>query len=97
MSQSLASKIGQRAEAESALRSVEERYRLASRATNDAIWDWDFSTDHVLWNEAIERTYGYSPADVGPTGDWWIGHIHPDDRSGVAEELESAVKAGRGK
>ena len=87
----LRAEIGQRAEAESALRSVEERYRLASRATNDAIWDWDFSTDHVLWNEAIERTYGYSPADVGPTGDWWIGHIHPDDRDRVAHGIHEAI------
>ncbi len=66
--------------AEQALRETEERYRLASRATNDAIWDWDLATNHVLWNEALGEAHGYAPDVVEPTGDWWIGHIHPDDR-----------------
>ena len=40
--------------AEQVLRETEERYRLAARATNDAIWDWDLTTNLVLWNEALQ-------------------------------------------
>ena len=30
------------------LQESQERYRLAARATNDAVWDWDLATNHVL-------------------------------------------------
>jgi PAS domain S-box-containing protein len=35
--------ITSRKQAEEGLRQTEERYRLAARATNDAIWDWNLS------------------------------------------------------
>lgn len=77
--------------AEDAVREVQERYRLAARATNDAIWDWDFATNHVTWNEALEVHYGYTPDDVVPTGDWWVEHIHPDDRERIDVSIHAAI------
>ena len=73
------------------LRSIEERYRLAGRATNDAIWDWDLGTDHVEWNEALERAYGFDQAEVEPSGAWWIAHIHPDDQDRIATAIHDAI------
>ena len=40
--------------AETALREAEQRYRLAAKATNDAIWDWSLVDDNILWNEAVQ-------------------------------------------
>ncbi|ABY30280.1 PAS domain S-box protein [Methylorubrum extorquens] len=77
--------------AEQALRETEERYRLASRATNDAIWDWNLATNHVLWNEALRVAHGYTPDAVEPTGDWWIGHIHPDDRARIDASIHAII------
>lgn len=52
------------------LRSVEERYRMVSRATNDAIWDWDFAANHVTWNVALETVHGsiiaFMPRSMAP-------------------------------
>lgn len=87
----LRAEVRQRTDAETALRSVEERYRLVSRATNDAIWDWDFATDHVIWNEALEAAHGHRPDAVEPTGAWWIEHIHPDDRARVDASIHEAI------
>ncbi|MCE4223262.1 PAS domain S-box protein [Methylobacterium sp. C25] len=81
--------------AEFAVRATEERYRLVTRATNDAIWDWDLVADHVLWNEALGTTYGYDLATVGTTGEWWLDHVHPEDRARVEEDIRSAI-AGTG-
>ncbi|MFC7735171.1 hypothetical protein ACFQX4_04815 [Roseomonas sp. GCM10028921] len=36
------------------LAAINERYRLAARATNDAVWDWDLRANTVEWNEALE-------------------------------------------
>ncbi|WP_341896729.1 PAS domain-containing protein [Sphingobium sp. YR657] len=83
--------VEQRARVEKALRAIRERYRLVSRATNDAIWDWDFATNHVTWNQALEATHGHRLADIEPTGEWWIEHIHPDDRDRVHHSIHVAI------
>lgn len=89
--QEFAIEARQRLEAESALRLVEERLRLANLATNDAIWDWNFSTNHVIWNEALGAAYGHSADEVEPTGEWWISHIHPDDRDRIDASIHAAI------
>lgn len=78
-------------EAQRRLREAEERYRFASRATNDAIWDWDFETNFVLWNEALTTAYGHEPDRVEPTGAWWIDHIHPDDRQRIDHSIHAVI------
>ena len=77
--------------AEQVLRETEERYRLASQATNDAIWDWNLVTNHVHWNEALRRAHGHTPDAIEPTGDWWIGHIHPDDRARIDVSIHAVI------
>ncbi|HZY68492.1 MAG TPA: PAS domain S-box protein [Devosia sp.] len=83
--------VTQSRRAEQALRETEERYRLAGQATNDAIWDWNLATNHVLWNEALRVAHGYTPDAVEPTGDWWIGHIHPDDRARIDRSIHAVI------
>ncbi|TXN19662.1 PAS domain S-box protein [Methylobacterium sp. WL9] len=77
--------------AELAVRATEERYRLVTRATNDAIWDWDLVSNHVLWNESLHSAYGYDLATVGTTGEWWLDHVHPDDRARVEADIRSTI------
>ncbi|MCJ2020040.1 PAS domain S-box protein [Methylobacterium sp. E-065] len=77
--------------AEQALREAEERYRLAAQATNDAIWDWDFATNHIRWNEALHTAHGHPPEAVDPAGDWWIAQIHPDDRARVNRSIHAVI------
>ena len=80
--------------AEAQLAETAQRLRLANRATNDAIWDWDLVRDHVTWNEAIEQAHGYELAEVEPTGAWWIGHIHPDDRARIDASIHAVIDGG---
>ncbi|TGD96165.1 PAS domain-containing protein [Methylobacterium nonmethylotrophicum] len=77
--------------AERALRETEERYRLAARATNDAIWDWNLATNHILWNDALRAAYGHAPTTVEPTGAWWLAHIHPDDRARIDASIHAVI------
>lgn len=90
-SKQLSQLLEERARAQGAIREVEERYRLAARATNDAIWDWDFDSDHVTWNEALEANYGYATADFEPTGEWWVDQIHPEERSRIQTSIHAAI------
>ncbi|CAO4184099.1 PAS domain-containing protein [Methylorubrum populi] len=77
--------------AQAAVAATEERYRLAARATTDAIWDWDLVADHVLWNEALFAAYGWAPEAVEPTGGWWLDRIHPDDRARVEADIRRVI------
>ena len=74
-----------------ALRETAERLRLAGRATNDAIWDWDVVANQVTWNAAIESAYGHPLGKVEPTGNWWLDHIHPEDRARVDVSIHSVI------
>jgi PAS domain S-box-containing protein len=83
--------ISARKQAEEARRVIEERYRLAVRATSDAIWDWDLRSNRIEWNEALRDAYGHRPEDVDPAGEWWINHIHPEDRERVNRSIHAAI------
>lgn len=73
------------------LQESQERYRLAARATNDAVWDWNLATNHILWNEALTTAYGHALEAVEPTGDWWMAQIHPDDRARVDASIHAVI------
>lgn len=77
--------------ANAAMREVEERLRLAGRATNDAVWDWDFRTNMVIWNEALQRAYGHRLTEVEPTGEWWLANIHPEDRDRIDRSIHAVI------
>ena len=81
----------ERRAAEAVLRETEQRYRLAAKATNDAIWDWDLLANRVEWNEAIFVLFGFAAEQVQPTGDWWIENIHPDDRSRIDHSIHRVI------
>lgn len=77
-----------------ALRQAEERYRLAARATNDAIWDWDLQTDEIQWSDAA-ATYLGSLAGTKSDFHWWESAIHPDDRGRVLRSINGAIESDK--
>lgn len=78
---------------EALLRS-EERYRLATRAAHEAIWDRDLNTSTIAWSENFEQLFGYPPEDVALDIAWWEQHIHPEDRARVIDSLRQAIETG---
>jgi PAS domain S-box-containing protein len=80
-----------RMRAEQQARISEERFELLARATNDVIWDWDFTTDHIWWNEAYEQVFGHSRAHASPGSRSWTDHIHPDDVQRVVAGIREII------
>lgn len=77
------------------LRASEQRYALVTRATKDAIWDWDLQTDRMLWNRGLSELVGAPSDRLGGDGAWWIANMHPDDRAAVVRSIH-AVWDGKG-
>lgn len=67
-----------------------ERYRMVLQATRDTVWDWDLTTQIVLWNEGL-RALGHQSAEVGAGPEWWLERIHPGDAERVRKSLAAAL------
>lgn len=65
-----------------------EQFEYATRATSEVIWDWDLLTDQVYRSELFMEKYGYINSPEINKAEFWTGIIHPDDREGVAKNLE---------
>ncbi len=87
--------ISERKKAEEALRESQTRLQLVAHATNDAVWDWDFRTNQVWWNDGICAIFGYQPSEVISDSAWWKDHIHSGDRDQVTSGVHAAIE-GRG-
>ena len=84
-------------ESEAHLRVSHERYQIVARATNDAIWDWNLSTNALAWNECYQALFGYLPEETDPGIDSWTRFIHPEDAARVLKGIREVIdRGGRG-
>ncbi len=82
--------ITERKQTEAALVASEERYRMAISATHDYIWDVDLRTPQVTCSDRYEQVFGRSQ-EVQYSWQWWIDHIHPDDRERTVDFFNAAI------
>lgn len=68
------------------------RYNVLSRATNDAIWDWNLQTNKVVWNKRAYSVFKYR--EMSPSPDWWIENVHPEDRERVEKSIQDTISRG---
>jgi PAS domain S-box-containing protein len=73
--------------AERALGQSEERFQLVSRATNDAIWDWDLVSNQIFYSESFRTLFGYPPGESSMELE--ASRLHPDDRDKVMDDLRA--------
>ena len=84
----------ERARAETALRESEERLRLVLGASAAGSWTRDPNANHVDWDQAFRRLYGFAP-DEPASLDRWLDRIHKDDRPALLELLDEAAHPTR--
>jgi PAS domain S-box-containing protein len=84
--------IFERLRVEQALRANEERLRLATKATNDAIWDIDLKAGTVSWNDTYSAHYGRP--ETADSWQFWVDSIHPEDRARTVDEFQAALGGG---
>ena len=67
------------------------RYQMISKATSDAIWDWDFKKTKAYWGKGFQTMFGYSMKEIKPIYGFWEQNIHPDDREKVLKNIQEAI------
>ncbi|MHA4844494.1 chemotaxis protein CheB [Flavitalea antarctica] len=78
-----------------ALATSEERFRLVARATNDALWDWDFVNNTTWWGETFYKLFGYSQTSPETDRRFWLDKIHPDDREQVNASIHQVINTDK--
>nr|WP_314626118.1 EAL domain-containing protein [uncultured Noviherbaspirillum sp.] len=89
--------ISARKDAEDDLRTGEQRWRMALEAAGDGIWDWNVVSNRSSLSPAWRRILGYGANELaGDSPEEWEALIHPEDRSGVLENIHACAKGDPG-
>lgn len=75
------------------LAGLNERLEYVTKATSDAVWDWDVANNQLFWGKGYENIFGYTVDNNGATSnfDLWKSRVHPDDIDWVLSDLRAAV------
>ena len=90
----LAEEIEERKIIQENLRVREERFHLATRATNDVIWDRNLTTNELLWNHNFQKLFGYNVEETGTNVVSWTSRLHSDDLHRVEASIHHAIESG---
>jgi PAS domain S-box-containing protein len=84
----------QRTQTEQQARRNEERLRYALDAASMGTWDWDLTTNSVLWSENLPAIHGLPPGTFDGTFASYEREIHPEDRQRVFASVQRALNDG---
>lgn len=73
------------------LEETNERYYYASKATFDAIYDWNLISNDCYWGEGFTRDFGYT-SELLNDPQFWEKHVHPDDKEKIEKEIQKSAE-----
>ena len=77
-----------------ALRTSEERLRLALQAARIGTFEWNLRTGVNTWTPELESLYGLPPGGFGGTQTAFENLVHPDDLPKVRQLIDETLKTG---
>jgi PAS domain S-box-containing protein len=75
---------------ENELRKSNERFRLAAKASSEALWEWDVITKEAYISSTYTDMMGWR-ADEFRKFDEWYDYIHPDDKEETIRTYQDAI------
>jgi len=78
-------------QAEQKINISNERYLLATKATNDAIWDYDIKNKKLYWGESFYSIFGYTSGHYPGKHGFWESKVHPDDKEKTKKRYADAI------
>lgn len=68
-----------------------ERFEYVTKATFDAIWDWNLETNLFFRGQGFERLFGHRYKENNNSKVSW-NNLHPDDKERVLQSIDNACK-----
>lgn len=87
--------ITERKKAEEKIKHSNERYEHVTKATYDAIWEWDILNNLIYRAEGFERSFGFNLNELNKPETVWGNFIHAEDRQKTNDSLESTLKSDK--
>ena len=84
----------ERTRTETQARRSEERLRFALDAASMGTWDWDLTSNAVVWSDNLARIHGLPDGTFDGTFASYEREIHPDDRARVFASVQRALSEG---
>jgi len=81
---------------QAAVRSSEERYALAARASSDGLWELDFGTGVFYVSDRCAELAGLEDCPADQRYAQWLSRIHPADDESARDTMRSALANGSG-
>ncbi|MFM2358025.1 MAG: hypothetical protein RLY16_17, partial [Bacteroidota bacterium] len=88
----IARDITARKESEEALIKSNERFDLASKATFDAIWDWDLVQKTFFWSEGYQILFGHPINECCDINDYHQFQ-HVDDKARIQQSIQDVLNS----
>lgn len=85
--------ITNRYKIEEDLRKSNERFRLASEASYDMIWDLDMNTGNFSFNDVLTKLWGYKDLQSMKIKDFMKRIIHPNDLEQIRSTVWNFIKS----
>ncbi len=74
------------------IEATRQRLELAVNAGKIGVWELNFQTNAVIWNEYMYFIYGIHPQDFSHSFDAWQNLIHESDRKRFQEQYQAAYR-----
>ena len=69
-----------------------ERLRLAVRAANIGLWDWDLATNDVYFSPEWKAQIGYADSEIPNRFEEWQNRVHVEDIAGVLAKFRECLE-----
>ncbi len=77
--------------AQNALKISNERFEYATKATSDAIWEWNIPDGTLFWGERYSEIFGHPLQGLHADLECWRNNIHPQDAERVIKKIYASI------
>ncbi len=78
---------------EERLHESEQRYQMATEATDLGIWDYKVGTEKTFYSRRWKSILGYYPDELPDTYSVWVDFLHPEDKDRMIWYMENFINS----
>jgi PAS domain S-box-containing protein len=68
------------------------RFKYATQAASDAIWDLNLATSECYWGEGFKTLFGHDVDHISGKDNFWLNYVAQEDQELVFNSVEKALR-----